>query len=117
MQKRLSGVASLDDVVTALAEDAPSHGPHLIVVLDEEDGFRPTQGRRRRGRTNGIHRSVHAREVDLEGRALARLAVDPNAAAALLDDTENRGKAQSGTFAGLLRREERLEDTTQSGPV
>src|SRR6266568_3960135 len=97
VQKRLSGVAGLNDVVAALAEDAPSHGAHLIVILDEEDRFRATQIRGRRNRANDIHRSVHAREVDFESRPLAGLSVDPNATAALLDDAENGGESESGT--------------------
>src|SRR5262249_31372299 len=39
------------------------------------------------------------RQVDLERRALGELAVDPDAAAGLLDDAEHRGEAEAGALA------------------
>ena len=52
-------------------------------------------------------------QVDLEGRALARLAVDVDEAVVLLDDAVDRGQPQAGAFAHLLGGEKRLEDVVQ----
>src|SRR6185437_16429434 len=50
------------------------------------------------------------RQVDRELRALARLAVDENEAAGLLDDAIDRGEAEPGAAADFLGREEWLEN-------
>ena len=52
-------------------------------------------------------------QVDLEGRSLARFAVDVDEAVVLLDDAVDRGQAQAGALAHLLGGEERLEDVVQ----
>ena len=54
--------------------------------------------------------SSHARQVDAEGRALARFAVDVDEAVVLLDDAVDGGQAQARALADALGREERLED-------
>ena len=59
------------------------------------------------------HRFVAAGKIYFEGRALPRLAVSPNAARALLDDSVHSGEAQSCPFSFFLRGEERLEDVRQ----
>ena len=51
-----------------------------------------------------------ARQVDLEGRSLARLAVDIDETVVLLDHAVDRGQAQSGAFAHFLGGEERFEE-------
>jgi hypothetical protein len=40
----------------------------------------------------------------------ARFGLATDGAAALIDNSQNGGKAQASSFAGLFRREERLED-------
>ena len=52
-------------------------------------------------------------QVDLEGRSLARLAVDIDEAVVLLDDAVDRGQPQAGALAHLLGGEERLEELCQ----
>src|SRR2546430_17399540 len=63
-------------------------------------------------RLGGGHRTLgdagHAGEVDLDGRPVPRLAVDPDVAAALLDDPVHRGEAEAGALPDFLGREERL---------
>ena len=54
-----------------------------------------------------------ARQKDRELRALARLAVDEDEAAGLLDDAVDGREAEPGAGADLLGREERLEDARQ----
>src|SRR5258708_23447489 len=81
------------------------------VILDEEDGFRSPLIDRlvclNRWRHAGF---LDAREIDLEGCAFAGLAVNPNVAAALLDDAVDGGEAQSGPAAASLGGVARLED-------
>src|SRR4030095_12471021 len=51
-----------------------------------------------------------ARQEDLERRAAAVLAVNPDVDAVLLDDAVAGGEAETGAAAGRLGREERLEE-------
>jgi hypothetical protein len=54
--------------------------------------------------------AAHPREVDLERRPMAGLAVDPDVTAALLHDAEDRREPEARALAELLRGEEGLED-------
>ena len=64
--------------------------------------------RRRAPRIRSLHGDFDLleefREIDLEGRALARLAVHLDVAAALSDDSVRRGKPKAGTLPPLLCR-------------
>ena len=60
---------------------------------------------------------VDARQVHLDGCSRPHLAVDFHAAAALLHDPEDRGKAQAGSLAGSLGGEERLEQAGLGGRI
>ena len=57
------------------------------------------------------------RQVDLEGRAVPRLALDRDVTAALLDDAVDGGQPEAGALARLLGREERLEDARLRRPA
>src|ERR1019366_7690587 len=105
VEQRLSGVSRLDDVIAALAENAPSHDPYLFIILDEQDRLGASQRRRWHGLSDRVDGRVHAREVDLEGRPLSHLAVDPDAPAALLSDAEDGRKPQPGALTAFLGRE------------
>src|SRR5690606_39338727 len=59
----------------------------------------------------GLRPRVDPRQVDLEGRPLPRLAVDPDVAATLLHDPVDGAEAEPGPLPLLLRGEERLEDS------
>src|SRR3972149_504558 len=103
-------------IITAVTRGASGAAGAATVVLDQEDRLRATDRPLRRpasGCLCGTVGWVDPGQVDLERRAHARLAVDPDVAAALLDDPVCRGKPQAGALAGLLRREERLP---QPGP-
>ena len=54
-----------------------------------------------------------ARQVDLEGRSLARFAVDIDEAVVLLDDAVDRGQPQAGALAHFLGGEKRFEQMGQ----
>ena len=49
-------------------------------------------------------------QVNLEGRALSRLAVNIDEAVVLLHDAVHRGKAHAGTLSNLLGGEKGLKD-------
>ena len=85
---------------------------HRVFVLDDQDRFRARAGRvvAATAAAGDLGVSVGARQVDLERRALAELAVDPDVAAALLDDAVDGREPEPGALAAVLRREERLEE-------
>src|SRR6266436_1944913 len=69
-------------------------------------GHRRRRGGDRRGRFD-------LGQVDAEGRAASQLGLDRHRAAALLDDAVDRGESETRALAGLLRREERLEEVRE----
>ena len=58
-------------------------------------------------------RPLHDRQLDDEGRSLARPAFDANAPAVVVDDAVADRQAEAGPLAAFLRREERVEDAAQ----
>src|SRR5882724_9192668 len=109
-EERLAGDARLDDVVAILAQNAAGHDPDLIVVLDQQDGLAAPPRAGHHIGADGVECRIYAREVDLERGAPARLAVHPDAAAALLNDPKYRRQTEPRAFALPFGREERLED-------
>src|SRR5207247_835033 len=59
----------------------------------------------------GRDRAIDPWQVNPEGGSVADLAIDPDAAAALIDDPVYGGEPQPSTLPGLFRREKRLENT------
>ncbi len=55
-----------------------------------------------------------AREIDLKARAEAESAIDPDVAAALLDDSVDGGEAEASSLSDFLGGEEWLEDVRES---
>ena len=98
-----------DHRVAVAVEDAAGERANALGVLDQENRLRAAGRSVLDGRTDDrLGGLLDPREIDPEGGALARLAVDEHVAAALLDDPVDRGEAESGSgFA--LRREEGLE--------
>jgi hypothetical protein len=88
-EESLSRVLSLDHVVTLSPQDTQDDGSNLLLILDEEDGLFPAKGHRGDGRGGHVDFGIDAWQVDLERRPLLRLAVDPDVAAALLNDPEH----------------------------
>src|SRR5207245_2021868 len=64
----------------------------------------------RGGEGGGLRHSRYTRQIYLDGRAAPALAVHPDIAAALLDDSVHGGETEPGTLADLFRREKRLEE-------
>ena len=81
---------------------------HAVVVFDQQHRFRSAAaagfGGGRLSEVGG------ARQVDVERRAAAHLALHFDGAAALLHDAVHRGQAEARALAVLLGREERFED-------
>src|SRR5579885_2036955 len=82
-----------------------------IGIFDEKDslGAGKDGARRGRGLLSG-QAFVNARQIKLEGCALAEGAFDQNVASALLDDAIDGSEAESGAFAVFLGGEKWFED-------
>src|SRR3989441_5198005 len=105
-------VGGLQHGVSLSLERLAGQAPEIAFILNEQNGFVPRPrfgGHDRRLNGNGFPGCTHARQVDLERSALARFAIDPDVAFALLDDTVNRGEPEAGAL-GSLGSEEGLED-------
>ena len=70
---------------------------------------RPRGACARRGRTSGDRAGPVLRQEHPDGRSAAGRALDRDRAAALADDSVDRGEAESGALADGLGREERVE--------
>src|ERR687892_1742453 len=108
-RERLATGPGGQDGVAPAAQVPTDQVAHDLLVLDDQHGLgSPARGWQRRS-GGGVDRLLDPGKVDLEGRPLARLAVDPDEAAALLDDPVHGGEPESGPLSDLLRGEERLE--------
>ena len=99
--------------VAGLVEDPSDDPAHGLLVFNHENSLSPGRPVRNRRQTDAGHGCAGrdlARQIDPECGSLAGLAVDPDVAAALLDDAVHRGQPQAGSLALLLGGEERLED-------
>src|SRR3989454_10986674 len=103
--ERRGGVFSVDDGIAEFLTQALGQRWEHRFVLGQENGLGAGNGARRSRLQELIRRYVHAREVDLEGRASADFAVDPDVAARLLHDAIHRREAEAGTLALFLCRE------------
>src|SRR5439155_7011161 len=90
----------------------------LLLVLDQQDGLGASWDVRRPAvARQPVDDPLGLRQIDLEGRAAARLAVGPDVAAALLDDSVDGRKTQPRPLAWALGGEERLEDVGHRLPI
>ena len=111
-EERVAAALRLEDVVAVPLEDRAREGADRLLVLDEENGLgaSPRLESPERRLAVAADGRIGLREIDLDGRPLAELAVDPDGAAALPHDAEHRGETEPGAFPLLLGGEERLED-------
>ena len=108
--RRLVGVPHREHLVAVGLEHQPDQVADAVVVLDDHDRLGAALAVPARSPARPRPPSAAAdRQVDLERRAAAGLAVDVDPAAALLDDAEHRREAEPGAGAGALGGEERLE--------
>src|SRR5665213_1791595 len=109
--ERLAAIRRLEDRVPASLQNPSSQFAQAAGVLDEQDRLRA--GGRRNRRPRGHQRygdAFDAREIDLEGRAVPKLAVDPDGPAALLDNPVHGRESQPRALALLLGCEEWFEE-------
>src|SRR5207237_9185928 len=99
-------------------ESALGRLPALCPTLPYDRGLRSAhRGGWARGRFRGFRSLGPSRKIDLEGRAVAQLAVRPDVPAALLDDTVNRREPESRTPPRLAGREKRLQQARLVPPT
>src|ERR1017187_2403665 len=93
-EESFPAVGGVQDDVAVAPKDTPRDSTHLVVVLHKQDRLCAAN---RVGRGSIRHANLgvaaHPREVDLERGSLARLAVDPDVATALLDDPEDHSES------------------------
>src|ERR1700691_2975493 len=100
-------VRCFEDVVTKPAEGLDDISAYILIVLDGQNTFARTAAARLA--FHFFRRRIFPGEppqVDFDGSALARLAVDLHVAAGLFDETVNLAEAEAGALAGLLGCEE-----------
>jgi hypothetical protein len=105
----LGSVRRLEDDIAVGPQAQHRQAAHVRLVLDDEDGLGTGRHRAAAPPREGVGGAGLSRQVDAEGRALARLGVDADVAAHLPDDAMARGQAEARALAQLLGREERLE--------
>ena len=99
----LVGVVDGQHLVAVGLEHQPHELAHALVVLDDHDRLGAALGLGLGGGARPARRgALGGRQVDLERRAAARLAVDVDPAAALLDDAEHGREAEAGARAAAL---------------
>ncbi len=108
--KAASGVAAVLERGTPGPRGSSRRGRGSAPRLDQHGRFRSPTGADPAAVSNPLSASSRTREADLETWSRPRLAVDADEPAVLLHDPVHRGEPQAGPLAGLLRREERLED-------
>ncbi len=101
-------------MVPLAPQQVASQLPHPLFIVHDEDGL-GSSGRLRfaLGFVSRGSPGLDHRQVDLEDRALAGLAVRPHVTAVLLHRAVHRREPQAGAFAGRLGGVERLEDPLQ----
>ena len=96
--------------VTQPSQQRRRHLPQGGIVLHQQNGFRPARQIRRVQTLDGnLRRRFHLRQINLEGRAPARLAINADVAAALFDDAVTGGQSQTRSLADVLGGKKRLE--------
>ena len=104
-------VFSTNDPVPIVLESLLRKISERIIIFYNQNSL-GTAGIIRRGLFFFLHVRIlfHFRQIDLEGRTPAGLAIDPDKAIVLFYNAVNCGQAQSRAVADLLCGEKRLED-------
>src|SRR3954471_24849082 len=108
--ERLLGVRGGADPVAVELDHLRDERADDLLVLDEQDGALAGPEVDRRLGLDAGDDGRGARQEDVERGAFARLAGDADVAAALRHDPVDGREPEARALAGLLRREERLED-------
>src|SRR5882724_3511450 len=115
---RVLGIKRWNHVVTLLCQHRLDEFPHGFLIFHNQYRFR-SSSRPWGGPSscNCVGNLIHSWEINFEGAALARLAIDPDVAAALLHDAIHRRKAKSCPAATLLGREKWFENVRHRLPI
>src|SRR5262245_13172017 len=107
---RLLAVRCRQHGVAASRKRRTSEFQYICAVFNKKDGF--SAAGRRSGAGGGAvgGRSLAARQINLETRAVANLAINLDMPAALLDDAVNRRQAKPGALADFLGRKKRFKN-------
>src|ERR1043165_537128 len=102
----------VEHVVAGLLQYLARESTNDVLVFHQQDSFRSSW----RGslHTWTFYRFLVAfevRQINLDGGATVRLAVDPDVAAALLHDSVNSRQTKTSTAAFDFRRKKRFEDS------
>src|SRR5579864_911092 len=112
---RLVGRLCFQNFISAGSKQIARQAAQRLFVLDQQNGLRSSPGWRGLGsRLLRASWFVDYRQIDLEGGALARLAIHPDVPSALPHDAVNHGEAQAGAVADLFGGEEGLENARLS---
>ena len=107
-------ILSFDDVVTQLLQTLTHIAANGGVVFDDQDGL-PARLRVRLAAHQRILQGCGNRgEVEFEGCAMRRFAVNPDVAAALFHNAVHDRQPQAGAFAHFLGGEEGIENARQN---
>jgi len=100
------------DAIAELGERLLRRPAHPGIVLDQQHALAAARQFRRRRFGTGVRlrRHVGARQVDLDARAVAELAVYLHVAVRLLDEAIDHGEAEAAALADRLGGEEGFED-------
>src|SRR5205807_4789269 len=106
----LSAVRSQQHRVAETFEHVARQSAQGRFVFGDEDRLRAAGERRGRGRLLDFRSALVHGQIDAEGRAVPRFAIDVDVPVVLFDDAVGHGEAEARAFAQLFGREERLED-------
>src|SRR5712691_6720974 len=108
--QRRGGIGGGQDDVPLGLEGAATECQYGGLVLDDQDRLATAGRPALLGTGRDVGWRGDPRQIDLEARAVTRLRVDGDVAAALLDDAVHRGEAEPCSLADFLGRKERLEE-------
>jgi hypothetical protein len=109
-EESLPAVRGLQHDVAVAAKDATDDGAHLVVVLDEEDRLVAANGMGLRPlRSASVGGPAYLREVNLERRPLAGLALDPDVTPTPLHAPEQTFSSRSLPMRNNLRYASNIE--------
>src|SRR5579871_2477500 len=114
VKEGFGGIARIQHGVSLLLQHVPDKGADSILILYQENGLSATiVGGNLTVPT--FRWAIDARKKNLEDSAYTYLAIDPNIAVALLDNSVNGRQAKAGPLAHLFRSEKGFENASHGG--
>ena len=114
MRNALLGIRRQPNRITELLDECRCHLGDVGVVLNQKDACVSALGIRVfYGGGPSQFRRIGARQADRYARTLADFAIDVDRSARLMGKAVDLREAEAGPFAGIFRREERIENLRQ----